>query len=104
MIWWFVRYFLSLVALAFGGTFLAVYHIMTASSITLIPLGVYSTFVFVVLVSNTKSAAVCLFMPFVLNGIHRIEGKQELLLELPEWWIPWCLGWLIISLFLPEYF
>ena len=103
MIWWFVRYFLQLVALAVGGTFLAVFHLKTASHLTLVPLAAFSVFVTVLLVSSTKTAAIVAFGPPTMNAVLRIEGKEHLLMDYPSWWIPFGIGWLVISLFLPEH-
>ena len=102
MIWYFIRYFLQLVALAIGGTFLAIFHLMTASYLTIVPLAAFSVFITVLLISSTKSACIIAFGPSLMNTIHRIEGKEYLLMDYPEWWIPFGLVWLIISLFLPE--
>jgi len=103
MFWYLVRYFLKLVALAIGGTFLALFHLVTDSGLTIVPLAVFNIFVAVLLISSTKSAAIVAFGPALLNKIHTIEGKENLLIDYPEWWVPFGIGWLLISLFLPEY-
>ena len=103
MIWYLVGYFARLVALAIGGTFLAVFHIMTASNLTIVPLVIFNVFVFVLLVSSTKTAAIVAFGPPTMNAVLRIEGKEYLLMDYPAWWIPFGIGWLVISIFLPEH-
>jgi len=102
MMWAFIRYFAKLLVLALRRTLLAAFHHIVGSNLVLIAFGVYNLFLIVLLVSSTKSAAVVAFGPPLMNAVLRIEGKESLLLDYPEWWIPFRIGWLIVSLFIPE--